>query len=77
MEPPSLATELRNLLLWLTLACFSFKFVRKRIDWTGRAGSFSQNDRNGRGCAQRWAWHLKILRALRAQRYTEPPFYKS
>ena len=36
MEPPSLSTELRKLLLWLTLACFSRKFVQKRIDWTSR-----------------------------------------
>ena len=39
MDPPSLATELRELLLWLTLACFSRK---KLIDWTGWAGSCSQ-----------------------------------
>jgi hypothetical protein len=31
MEPPSLATELRKLLLWLTLACFSFK-IRPKTD---------------------------------------------
>ena len=35
MEPPSLSTELRKLLLWLTLACLSRKFVQKQIDWTG------------------------------------------
>ena len=46
MEPPFLAIELRKLLLWLTLECFRRKFVRKRINWTGRAGSLSQkNDR--------------------------------
>ena len=43
------------------------KFVRKRIDWTGRAGSLSQK-------RSKWAWFCpkvgvasKILRALRAQ----------
>ena len=39
MEPPFLAIELRKLLLWLTLECFRRKFVRKQIDWTGRAGA--------------------------------------
>ena len=29
----------KKLLLWLTLECFRRKFVRKRINWTGRAGS--------------------------------------
>ena len=42
MEPPSLSTELRKLLLWLTLACFSRKHVQKQIDWTSRIDSFSQ-----------------------------------
>ena len=31
MEPPSLAAELRKLLPWLTLACFSRKFVQNRL----------------------------------------------
>lgn len=30
MEPLSLATELRKLLLWLTLTCFSRKFVKNK-----------------------------------------------
>jgi hypothetical protein len=60
MEPPSLAIELRKLLLWLTLACFSLKFVRKQIDWTGKAGSCSQNDRNGRGFAPKWVWEIFV-----------------
>ena len=32
-----------------TMAHLRRKFVRKQIDWTGRAGSLSQNDQNGRG----------------------------
>ena len=69
MEPPSLSTELRKLLLWLTLACFSRKFVQKQIDWTSRIDSFSQK-------RSKWAWFCpkvgvasKISRALRAQLY--------
>ena len=45
------------------------KFVRKQIDWTGRAGSLSQNDRNVRGFAPKWAWLLKFC----AQHYYYPP----
>ena len=41
LRAPSLARELRKLLLWLTLACFSRTFDQKQINWTGRAGSFS------------------------------------
>jgi hypothetical protein len=59
-NPPSLATQLRKL-LWLTSACFSRKFVRKQVDWTG---SFSQK-------RSKWAWFnaklgvaSKILRAM-------------
>ena len=73
MEPPFLAIELRKLLLWLTLECFRRKFVRKQIDWTGRAGSLSQK-------RSKWAWFCpkvgvasKILRALRAQECTTTP----
>ena len=36
---PSPATKLRN---WRYGSCFSRKFVRKSIDWTGWAGSCSQ-----------------------------------
>ena len=73
MAPPFLAIELRKLLLWLTLECFRRKFVRKRIDWTGRAGMqfVSKTIENGRGFSPKWAWLLKI----RAQECTTaPPF---
>ena len=68
MEPPSLSTELRKLLLWLTLACFSRKHVQKQIDWTSRIDSFSQK-------RSKWAWFsqsgrgFKNSRALRTQPY--------
>ena len=54
MEIPSLATKLRKILLWLTLACFSRKFVQKQIDWTGGTDIFSQK-------RSKWAWfYLKV-----------------
>jgi hypothetical protein len=39
VKPPSLATELRKLQLWLTLICFNLaeNSFKKRIDWIGRA----------------------------------------
>ena len=69
MEPPSLSTELRKLLLWLTLACFSRKLVQKQIDWTSRTDGFSQK-------RWKWAWFCpkvgvasQISPVLRAQLY--------
>ena len=49
--PPYLSTELRKLLLWLTLACFSRKFVQKQrlIGLASRIDSFSQK-------RSKWAW---------------------
>ena len=41
MELPSLSTELRKLLLRLTLACFSRKLVQKQIGCTSRIDSYS------------------------------------
>ena len=46
MEPPFLATELRKLLLWLTLECFRRNSFENR---SGRAGSWSQK-------RSKWAW---------------------
>ena len=72
--PPFLAIELRKLLLWLTLECFRRKFVRKQIDWTGRAGSLSQNDRNGRGFSLKWVWLLKFCARFARKTLLLPPF---
>ena len=58
MEPPFLATELRKTAAMAHLRMLQKKFVRKQIEWTGRAGRLYQNDR-------KWAWLLKI----RAQKY--------
>ena len=69
MEPPSLSTELRKLLLWLTLACFSRKFVQKQIDWTGGTDSSLKTIEMG--------VVSKISRATRATVLLEPPFRKS
>ena len=62
---PSLATDLRNLLLWLTLACASRKLLK--TDHADRwAGSFARK-------WSKWAWLLKISCALRAQPYDRKP----
>ena len=61
--PPSLATKLRKLLLWLTLAYLSRKFAQTSLDWTD---SCSQN---GRGFSRKWVWLLKF----RAQEYIRTP----
>ena len=72
MEPPFLAIELRKLLLWLTLECFRRKFVRKRIDWTGRAGSLSQKrSKMGVVLPQSGCGFSKFARA---RVYYNPPF---
>ena len=66
IEPPALATDLRKLLLWLTLACISRRedsSCRKQIDW---AGSFAQNDRNGRGSLKMGVASKIFARASRA-----------
>ena len=41
MEPPSLPEELRNLLLWLTLACLSKNLDLKADGLAGKTRSFS------------------------------------
>ena len=57
MEPPSLTIELRKLLLWLILACFSRKFIQKQIDWTD---SFSQKRWKWAWFTSKWAWFKKL-----------------
>ena len=75
MEPPFLAIELRKLLLWLTLECFGRKFVRKRIDWTGKAGSQSQKrSKMGVVMPQSGRGFSKFAHASRARVYYNPPF---
>ena len=68
--PPLLAIDLRKLLLWLTLECFRRKFVRKQIDWTGRAGSWSQKRSKWACFCPKVGVASKILRALCAQNCT-------
>ena len=66
MESPALATDLRKLLLWLTLACVSRRedsSCRNQIDW---AGSFAQNDRNGRDSLKNGRGFQNFARAPRA-----------
>ena len=41
MEPTSLPEELRNLLVWLTLACLSKNLDQKTDGLTGKTRSFS------------------------------------
>ena len=64
---PSLATDLRKLLLWLTLACVSRKLFENRS--MGLVVSL-KNNRNGRGSLQ----NAKISCALCAQQYNRNPF---
>ena len=72
MEPLALATDLRKLLLWLTLACVGRRedsSCRKQIDW---AVSFAQNDRNGRGSLKNGRGFQNSKNSI-----TETPFKKS
>ena len=71
--PPLSDYRTKKLLLWLTLACFSKKFIQKSIAWTGWAGSCSQT-------IKKWAWFYpkvgvvsKISHALRTQEYNRIP----
>ena len=77
MEPPSLFTELRKLLLWLTLACFSRKLVQKQIDCTSRIDSFSQKRSKWAWFPPKWAWLQKFTRnctiGTPLQRILDPP----
>ena len=70
MEPLSLATHLRKLLLWLTLACEKIQVFESRS--IGRVGSFTQNDRNEWG-SLKMGVASKILRALHTQQYIRKP----
>ena len=62
MEPPFLATELRKLLLWLTLECFRRNWFENRSIGLKELVDCLQNDR-------KWAWLLKI----RARQYIRTP----
>ena len=75
MEPRFLAIQLRKLLLWLTLECFRRKFVRKQIDWTGRAGSLSQKRLKSAGFCPKVGVASKISCTLRAQECTTTPLF--
>ena len=57
-----MATELRKLLLWLTLECFRNSFENRSIRLVGLVVDL-KNDQNGRSLSRKWAWLLKILRA--------------
>ena len=53
---PSLSTELRKLLLRLSLACLAENsFKNRSVGLVGLIVSL-KNDRNGRGLAPKWAW---------------------
>ena len=75
MEPPSLPEELRNLLLWLTLACLSKNLDQKTDGLTSKTRSFSTKRSlmgvvlidSGRG----------LENFARSVVPTEPPFKKS
>ena len=73
MEPPFLATELRKLLLWLTLECFRRNLFKNRSIGLVELVDCLKNDR-------KWAWFFpkvsvasKNSRALGAQRYIRIP----
>ena len=73
MEPPFLATELRKLLLWLTLECFRRNSFENRSIGLKELVDSLKNDR-------KWAWFCpkvgvasKNSRALRAQQYIRTP----
>ena len=72
MELPFLATELRKLLLWLTLECFRKNSFENRLIGLVELVVCLKNERNGRGFAQKWAWLLKI----HAQQYIRIPLLK-
>ena len=65
MEPPFLATELRKLLLWLTLECFRRNSFENRSIGLVELVVCLKNDRKWAWFYPKWAWLLKI----RAQQY--------
>ena len=69
MEPPFLPEELRNLLLWLTLACLSKNLDQKRMV---KQEVSLPNARKWVWFYRKWAWPRKFRAML-----TEPPFKKS
>ena len=81
MEPPFLATELRKLLLWLTLECFRrYSFENRSIGLVELVGCLKKKTiESGCGLARKLAWVLKIRvgsknsRVLRMQQYIRIP----
>ena len=70
---PPLATELRKLLLWLTLECFRRNsFENRSIGLVGLVVGL-KNERIGRGLARKWAWLLKICARFARNSKSEPP----
>ena len=77
MEPPFLATELRKLLLWLTLECL--KPLEENSFENGSIGLVElvvhlKTIENGRGFAQNGRGFSNFARASRARLYYNPPF---
>ena len=75
--PPALATDLRKLLLWLTLACVSRREdsrCQKQIDW---AGSFAWKRSKWAGFTQKWAWLPNFCERCARNNITETLFKKS
>ena len=69
MEPPALATDLRKLLLWLTLVCVSCRVVEDRS--IGVVVSLKTIEMGG--VRSKMGVVPEILRALRAQPYNRNP----
>jgi hypothetical protein len=76
-ETPSLATELRKMLLWLTLACLEENlFENRSIGLEGLVVSL-KNDRNGCGFNQKVGVASKFCAHIARKRIIETPFKKS
>ena len=77
MEPPSLPEELRNLLLWLTLACLSK--IPIKTGWIDREDKklLSQALENGCGLIKSGLGLENFTRASRAMLQHIPHFMKS
>ena len=73
-EPPFLATELRKMLLWLTLECFRRNSFENRSIELLELVVCLKNERNGRGFSRNWAWLLKIRAHFARNGISEPPF---
>ena len=64
--PLALATELRKLLLWLTLACFRRKY--QSIGLVGLVVALKRLE-NGHGFSRKWAWLLKFHEHISRAKY--------